>query len=277
MNYPELETNFTRWAQAQADLRAAVLIGSRARSEPPSDEWSDLDLIVFTTDLEKYAADRRWLDQFGTVTIAVLERSRRGDAEWLIVYEDGRKLDVLLAPVGASGPIETAPYDIVLVYGARVLFDKSAPAEQLNLDVRMASTLPTADEFTAALNHTWLTALRAAKFTARGDLWRAKHACDSELKAQLMTMLEWHTLAHDPTRRVWHDGRHVAQWADRRAVMALPGCFAAYDATDLRRALFATLDLYRWVAIETAQRLGFDFPAAAQQHVMRWVQTSLPR
>ncbi len=277
MNYPELEANFTAWAQAQVEMRAAVLIGSRARSDPPPDDWSDLDLIVFTTDMEKYAADRRWLEQFGAVTIAVLERSRRGDAEWLIVYEDGTKLDVLLAPVGASGPIETAPYDRVLIYGTRILFDKSSAAERLNLEVNVAPVLPTLDEFSAALNHAWLTALRAAKFIARGDLWRAKLACDSELKAQLLTMLEWHTLAHDPTRRVWHDGRHVAQWADRRAVMALPGIFAAYGQSDLRRALFATLDLYHRLASETAQRLGFDFPVAAQQHVMRWVQTHLPR
>lgn len=277
MNYPELEASFTTWAQAQVEMRAAILIGSRARSDPPPDDWSDLDLIVFTTAMEKYAANRHWLDRFGAVTMAVLERSRRGDAEWLIVYEDGTKLDVLLAPVGASGPIETAPYDRVLIYGARVLFDKSAPNERLDLDVRVEATLPSAAEFAGALNHAWLTALRAAKFIARGDLWRAKHACDSELKAQLLTMLEWHTLAHDPTRRVWHDGRQVAQWADRRAVMALPGLFAAYGQSDLRRALFATLDLYHRLASETAQRLGFDFPAAAQQHVMRWVKTSLPR
>ncbi len=272
MTYAELETNFTAWAQAQADLRAAIVVGSRARSEPPPDDWSDLDLIVFTTDMAKYAADRSWLDQFGAVTIAVLEHSPRGDAEWLIVYDNGCKFDVLLAPVQVSGPIETAPYDIVLIYGARVLFDKSEPAHQLNVDVQVATARPSAAEFSAALNRAWLTALRAAKFSARGDLWRAKHACDTQLKAQVLTMLEWHTLAADPQRRVWHDGRDIAQWADRRAVMALPGSFAAYDALDLQRALLATLDVYRWVASETAQRLGLVFPAKTHAQVIGWLK-----
>jgi aminoglycoside 6-adenylyltransferase len=227
--------------------------------------------------MEKYAADRAWLDQFGTVTVAVLEHSRRGDAEWLIVYDDGCKFDVLLAPVVASGPIDTTPYDTVLVYGARLLFDKSEVADRLNLNVSVTATLPTAAEFSEALNHTWLTALRAAKFIARGDLWRAKHACDNELKAQVLTLLEWHALAADPSRRVWHDGRYIAQWADRRAVMALPGSFAAYNTIDLRRALWASLDLYRWVAIETAQRLGVDFPVEAYQQVAAWINASWPR
>ncbi|CAG0971934.1 partial Aminoglycoside 6-adenylyltransferase, partial [Gammaproteobacteria bacterium] len=103
MTYAELEREFATWAQAQADMRAAIVVGSRARIDPPPDEWSDLDLIVFTTDMEKYAADRGWLDRFGPVTIAVLEHSRRGDAEWLIVYDNGCKFDVLLAPVKDSG------------------------------------------------------------------------------------------------------------------------------------------------------------------------------
>src|SRR5512135_626468 len=104
MTYTDLERDFTQWAQAQPDLRAAIVVGSRARIDPPPDEWSDLDLIVFTTDMEKYTSDRAWLDQFGKVTIAVLEHSPRGDGEWLIVYETGHKLDVLLAPVTATGP-----------------------------------------------------------------------------------------------------------------------------------------------------------------------------
>jgi aminoglycoside 6-adenylyltransferase len=276
MIYAELERDFAAWAQAQPDLRAAMVVGSRARIDPPADEWSDLDLIVFTTDMEKYAADRRWLDQFGAVTIAVLEHSRRGDAEWLIVYENGGKFDVLLAPVNATGPIDTTPYDIVLIYGARVLFDKSDPANPVKIDVHVPIALPTAAEFSEALNVAWLTALRAAKFIARGDLWRAKFACDDQLKAQLLTMLEWHTLAGDAPRRVWHDGRNLTQWADRRAVMALPGSFAAYDATDLRRALFATLDVYRRLAIETAQRLGLEFPSDTHQQVVHWLKSILP-
>jgi aminoglycoside 6-adenylyltransferase len=276
MTYVRLEREFTVWAQAQADMRAAIVVGSHARIDPPPDEWSDLDLIVFTTDMEKYAADRGWLERFGAVTIAVLEHSRRGDAEWLIVYDNGFKFDVLLASVMESGPIDTTPYDIVLVHGARVLFDLSDPANRLNLDVSVPAPLPAAAEFSEALNHTWLTALRAAKFIARGDLWRAKIACDSQLKTQVLTMLEWHTLAGDPQRRVWHDGRDIAQWADRRAVMALPGSFAAYNAADLRRALFATLDLYRWLAIETAQRSGVIFPAKTHEQVIDWLKSIVP-
>ncbi|HZY40449.1 MAG TPA: hypothetical protein VFF59_00455 [Anaerolineae bacterium] len=46
-----------------------------------------------------------------------------------------------------------------------------------------------------------------------------------------------------------------------------------YEAVDLRRALFATLDLYHWLAIETAQRLGLAYPAETQRQVAAWLKT----
>lgn len=44
--YNRLIENLVSWAQAQDDIRAAILIGSRARSDHPADEWSDLDVLL---------------------------------------------------------------------------------------------------------------------------------------------------------------------------------------------------------------------------------------
>ena len=271
-SYDQLERAFAAWAQARADVRAAVVVGSRARVDPPPDEWSDLDLIVFTIDMAGYAADNGWLAQFGTPAITAITYSQRGDAEWIIVFENGLKLDVLLAPIDPLGPINTAPYDIVLRYGVRVLFDKSAPELKRALEREpMPAGLPAPDAFRDAVHAFALDALRGAKFTRRGDLWRAHDTIDGALKRQLLAMLEWHALALDPARRVWHEGRFIAQWVDRRAAAALPALFARYDPIDLRRALFATLELYQWTAAETAQRLGLIDPGRILQRTAEWL------
>jgi aminoglycoside 6-adenylyltransferase len=272
LDYDALERDFAAWAQAQPPIHAAVVIGSRARRDPPPDEWSDLDLIVFTSDMQKYAADNRWLASFGAIEIAVITPSRRGDAEWIVVFENGLKLDVLLAPIEPLSPINTAPYDGVLSYGVRVLFDKSAPELKRGFDREPPPAAPpAAAEFAQAVQRFGLDALRAAKFIRRGDLWRAKHEVDNVLKQHALVMLEWHALAVEPAQRVWHEGRWIAQWADRRAVAALPRLFASYDPIDLRRALFATLDLYRWVTQETAQRLGLSYSGRMVQRVTDWL------
>jgi len=56
-------------------------------------------------------------------------------------------------------------------------------------------------------------------------------------------------------------------------VAALPDTFGGYDLEGLWRALFATLDLFRWVATETAERLGYAYPTRADHKVTGWIET----
>ncbi len=61
-------------ANTRPDIRAAIVIGSRARVERPADEWSDLDIIVFTTAPEYYLSKVDWLENIGTPLLNYLHR-----------------------------------------------------------------------------------------------------------------------------------------------------------------------------------------------------------
>src|SRR5207237_6791252 len=113
----------------------------------------------------------------------------------------------------------------------------------------------------------------AAKKICRGELWTAAGCCDG-MKGQIRRMIEWHAQA---LRGVdtWHRGRFLEQWADPRALEGLRSAFAHYDAADLRRALVASMDLFRWLAIEVAGKLGFAHPTEADARVTAWVARCL--
>lgn len=86
------------------------------------------------------------------------------------------------------------------------------------------------------------------------------------LKGLLAQMLEWHARAtRGPSHDTWMRGRFLEEWADPRAVRALPGAFAHYDPADVGRALLVNMELFRWLAIETAQQWAFRYPAAGDQ------------
>ncbi len=53
--YEGLIGRFVKWAETRVDIRAAIVIGSRARVVEPADDWADLDVIVVTLDPEYYA------------------------------------------------------------------------------------------------------------------------------------------------------------------------------------------------------------------------------
>lgn len=274
--YPQLEQRFIDWARTQSAIQAVIAVGSRARLDHPADEWSDLDLIVFTQDASSYLNDAAWLETFGHVRVAASNSFGRSDREWLALYDDGSKLDVAFLSIDPSATstlqemLDAFPYPVVVHRGVRVLVDKTInhePQRALRLPKSDEPHLPTRVEFATAINHLLLDAIKTAKLIRRNDLWRAKQMCDGDLKQQLLVMLEWHTMTQQIGHEVWYDGRFLDEWADRDALAALPDTFAAYHAADLQRALFSTLDLFRRLAHEVATQLDYAYPAEADRFV----------
>lgn len=270
------EEQMLGWANTRPHIRGVLVVGSYARSDIyPPDQWSDLDVIIFTTRAEELAADPQWLAHFGDVWARALNRTPRGDPEWLVLYAGGTKIDALLSQVPpAPDPIDLTPFDMVLVRGARVLLDRDGGLNAALLALQPpAEPPPTPQAFAGLLNNLWLAAVRALKFAARGDLWRAKMACDAEMKTALLTLLEWHARALYPDGTdTWYDGRFVERWADPRAAAELPHTFAHYTADDIRRATLATLALAAWLAQETAAKLNLPEGLPAHEQVLAWLQ-----
>jgi aminoglycoside 6-adenylyltransferase len=85
-------------------------------------------------------------------------------------------------------------------------------------------------------------------------------------------MLEWHARAtRGPEHDTWMRGRFLEEWADPRAVMELRQAFARYDTDEIRRALAATMDLFRWLSVETAGRWGYAYPAFGAERATEFV------
>ena len=269
-----------------------MVVGSRARTDHPGDEWADLDLLVFTTDTRRYLSNDKWIRQFADVWVAARSRTIRGDPEWLVVFEGGVDVDFVVLPagrlkwgfqilrpfvrfpgllrflpLGRRNRIREAASSIADVFhrGVRVLADKDGLLAEMQ---GVFGREPPQDEvaesrFQNAVRSFWLTAARTAKKLRRGEWWVAKYRCDVLLKELLRQMIEWHARAtRGSAVDTWHGGHFLEEWADPRAVEGLHTAFALYDEDDIWRALLATMDLYRWLAKETADALGYDYLGA---------------
>ncbi len=284
-DYTSLESRITAWAAAHPNLVAGVVVGSRGRSDHPADQWSDLDLVIFADEPGKFIQDGTWLEGFGPLWASWLDDTGAGYPEWFALYAGGLKVDIVFVPVQAGDEtladmLRSFAHQDVLQRGVRVLIDKTSLASPAGVPLPEAGNQPHSplgpDKFRAGLSQFWIKAAKTAKLIQRGDLWRAKQACDSELKACLLTMLEWHARSiYGHQRDIWYDGRFLSNWADPRAVVELPGTYAAYDQADLRRALLATLRLYHWLATGTAASLGCEYPQPNDLQVLDWITTTL--
>lgn len=256
------------WAKAEPNVRALVLVGSRAGDEPP-DGLADIDLRVYAKTTEPYTGDDEWLSELAPVWLCVRDEYRHADLvvpTRLVLFEGGIKVDFALYPAAALADHEDGGEP-----ASRVLVDKDRVAP----DVRRRPVDPAApseEEFARVVGEFWFEAYHVAKYLARGELWLAK-ARDWETKRFLLKMIEWHARAG----RGWnldtrHGGARMRSWAGGEVWADLHGAFSRFDAEDGWRGLSATTELFRRLARETAAILDVAYPEDVDRNISRFIE-----
>jgi aminoglycoside 6-adenylyltransferase len=259
----------TIWARSRDDVHAALLVGSQARPETPADELSDVDLVLFVSEPERYLGDTTWLGAFGEPLLTFVEPTAVGGfEERRVLFRDGLEVDFSLLPATAAGAL---PPDAegALAPGFSVLHD------ELGLDLEPPAVTPTPPPSQAALdrvsNDFWYHLLWAAKKLRRGEVLLAKQACDCYLTALLVELLRWRS------EDAWHRYRFFERWAGEGIPEALQQTFARYEADDIARALRAKGELFGELEHELAQRFGLDEPVDRGEVLRRLEALLSPR
>jgi aminoglycoside 6-adenylyltransferase len=290
---------FTEWARDRDDVKAALLVGSRARSVMPADEWSDLDIMLITTRPKRYLRTSEWLAVLAPVCLTYVIEAPVGDRHVRhVVFEGPVMVDfavvssmetrwgglvlrmvtrapatLRLIPQGLRSQL-SAWFETLRKGSPVVLVDKGRAASRLQ-DVRLPKVAPTAlraHEYREAVNAFWSLTMWVAKLTLRGELWSANWVAGHQLQEELLRMIEWHAKAeHGGDYDTWFAGRFIRTWAAPDVVAHLTQVFARYDEDDVWHALIAAMDLYGRIARETAGRLSLDYPEASERSVIDWI------
>lgn len=275
------------WAEQLDDIRAVMVIGSRARVDRPADQWSDMDIVLVTSDPRRYLDDGGWLSELATPWLTFLEPTAAGEGtERRALFDNAIDVDFIPYSTAAMEAIAEHgwPPEIegVIRRGMRVFLDKDGWGERLALPTEEAPTIssaapsPSAEALANTINDFWFHSVWTAKKLRRGELWTAIDCLTGFMLWRVLHMIEWHTHATCGVEvDTWHNGRFVEQWADPRAIAGLRQCFARYDAADVARGLLATMDLYRWLSHETAAALGYTYPTMADERASDWVRSCL--
>jgi aminoglycoside 6-adenylyltransferase len=280
VSYEKLIEKFVAWAQCEENIRAAVVIGSRARADHPADEWSDLDLVVLARDPKPLWESADWIANVGVPWITFVEQTPGdGGFERRVLFEGG--LDVDFAPTAAGDLLAVAGQELppmmadIIARGVKIILDKDGLAELFREGKggRVPEAPPAEPGFLNCVNDFWYHTVWTGKHLRRGELWWAISCCDMHLAVLLRRMIEWHARAtRGPGVDTWMRGRFLEEWADPKAAAALPEVFARYDTEDVWRALRATMKLFHTLAEETAEAWSFSYPAVGEGKAMALVE-----
>lgn len=171
----------------------------------------------------------------------------------------GDRIDALLGQAGAY-----------YRRGYRVLLDKDGMIERFMAAFpagRASRLAPSADEFNDAVSEFWFNTVWIAKHLRRGELWWAiKGGWHDHLTPLMLRMVEWRVGSEQGwSIDVWTDGRFLEDWAGAETTSLLASTFPDYDEGSIWRALFASMAAYRTLAIATAERLGYEYDASADE------------
>ncbi|MDW7656445.1 MAG: aminoglycoside 6-adenylyltransferase, partial [Bacillota bacterium] len=257
--YGDLIEKITAWAAAADDIKGVVIIGSRARTSDPADEYSDLDLLLIVTDTAQFFLSADWIDTIGQHWLWFDERTPLGAMERRVLFDHA--LDVDFAFIGQDDLKQVLQTQAIAVLqrGYRILVDKMELQQELK---RIPQTKPAVQpleeqEFTNIVKDFWYHTVWCTKKLLRGEIWMAKSCLDGYMKRLLLRIIECHAHAKQGwDYDTWFDGRFFDTWADQQVKAGIRTAFAHYDAADIVRALTASMDLFRVIARETADLMS---------------------
>ena len=276
--YEKFEKDFTTWANATDDIRAAFIVGSRSRVDHPADEWSDMDILLYANNNNFYLNNTDWLKKLGNIWVTFTYQTSIGEPERLTLFEGGYQVDIVfLSSSSLYQMVEDRITPENFRRGVRVLVDKDDTARYIvPLDFKPVSTPPIDENaFVQVVNMFFFSSLYIAKQIVRGELWTAKIR-ENELRVLLLQMMEWHAKAlNGDDYDVWHGGRFLHEWADQKTLRELKSTFAQFEKADSLRGLLASMSLFRRISVETANKLKLDYPMDTDYHITNWISENI--
>lgn len=272
--YDDFLARFVRWAEGNDEVRAAFVVGSRARTEYPADDYSDLDIVFFCLNQGTYISSLTWPHEFGTVWAMIANQKLGGDPELQIIYEGGYQVDFVIHSADVLRQMVVRKYcPTDFLRGAKYIIDKDGVSEYiLPLNAIAPPNKPMTEElFGRAVNEFWFTAITTAKLILRNGLWVAKNR-DAELKALLLQIIEWHERAMNGAEQIiWDAGRYIGLWASADIVTELKSVYGHYDKEDSWNALLATMRMFRRLSLELASLMNFTYCTDIEDKVTTWI------
>lgn len=260
-------------------MRALILESSRANGQP-LDSFSDYDVLLVVDDLRLFTEDDAWLRDFGTPLVMLrdtLETLGVTTATRLVLYENYTRIDYILWPTDLLREVVARQQSPDLLdWGYRILVDKDGVAAGLPAPTRTAHipTRPSEHEYLALVSEFWWETTYVAKNLWRGDLLFARYNLDVVIRYELLLrMVEWRV----EVDRGWAWkpgllGRGLKQVVSPETWTALEQTLTGADLAANWQALFAAIALFRRLASEVGDALGYAYPHELDRGVTAYLQ-----
>src|SRR5258705_2241204 len=276
-------TKLIQWAEQRDSIRAMLLTSTRAVPNATVDDFSDYDVVLVVEDIHPFHEERSWLQDFGDVLVTYWDPiypdpdHSLGKFGNVIQYADGLKIDFTLWSLELLQKIVQSPaLPAEMDAGYRILLDNDNLTKGIRSPTYTAyiPVPPTKEAYQKAIEEFFSDPPYVAKCLLRGELLPAKWCLDYDMKhVYLRPMLEWLMgLNHNWSLPTGSLGKGLKKKLPPQIWSQLEDAYAGADTADNWEALFRTMTLFRQVAMEVGEGLGYDYPLDLDERVTAFVK-----
>ncbi len=275
-----------------SDVKAIISFGSLVNidgSENKGDEFSDLDLFVFTKTPEKYLNPDNiaWLTCFGKpISVLVIQNPIENNMITRIMFENLFCLDVIpisfdkfkmvktymffkrlglhkLIPNNETIERELQTFSIYLDRGYAVLYDRENMKDMLQ---KVAIQFPAPEDkpltktlFFECYDEFWQTAYRFLGKIVRDDMYYGIILLDNVFKKRLIQMIEWEEkYVHQNTKDLLFYGKGIKNWGQNSVIVELKKTtFSLGNKEQNMEVLMSHIRLFQKLSKKIAETKGY--------------------
>lgn len=283
------------------DIMALVSVGSF--SQGFMDQFSDIDLYVFTKAPQKYMnrENDSWISHLGTViSRRVFRDSGEGVDKNKIILDNGLMYDVTIVNMSRFNMIKhyftLKKYKItgllpkfvkrslegnIIKFYSTIQRGYKVHRDQINLEKTLIDAINFSEAKTAVLtekqffnryNFFWQSCYTASVKLIRDEFYYTLLVYDYHLKKELIWMIEQKCLHEDPNKDVFYNGQKIKQWEGEVIYRKLYDTLFKDDIISMQNALIRTAKIYQEYSGIVAAQNGFTLNPEFEKFILNFIE-----
>ncbi len=266
-------------ARQDERIRIMTLEGSRTNVNIPKDDFQDYDITYFVSNLESFTANDAWLNQFGKIIMLQkpedmeLFPAEEKGYSYLMLFDDYNKIDLTLLPLEALEDYLNGDKLIQL------LLDKDNRIKQdiVPSDIDYHIKKPTMREYDDCCNEFWNVTPYVVKGLCRKEILFAIDHMNQILRHELLRMISWNVgIETGFSLSVGKNYKFIHKYINIDLWNRLLSTYRMDTYENVWESLFTCHQLFREASMETAERLGYVYPAY-DENVTKYTQNMYQR
>ena len=265
-----------RVAREDERIRAVYMGGSRNDPNAPRDMYQDYDIVYIVRNIASFTADHSWINVFGPRLMLQMPEAMRdpeglGNFNYLMLFEDGNRIDLRLFPIEKPELIENDSLNRTLLDKDGILLAFPEPD-----DSSYWVTPPSELFYTSCCNNFWWCMQNAAKGIARDERPYAMEMYNGIVRAELNDMASWYIgCTHNFAVSSGKMGKYFKRWLPEELYRQYLDTYSDSEPENLWRAVFAACDLFSRLAVHVAECLGYVYNRQDEENMrtyLGWVK-----